>query len=172
MLDIIIPACGILGFLFFVFSIQLKKKKDILFLQLVSNAFYTISYSLLGAFSAVFIDIISAIRCLIFAYFDGKKKTPVIYLVILILLSCSVGIFVVKETFDVLPIIISIIYIITTWQDKKIIIELGFIIAAILWLIYNIYVKNYTPMIGNIFEIISGIVAIIRFQKKKEDING
>ena len=46
-------------------------------------------------------------------------------------------------------------------------IYISFIIAAVLWIIYNFYIGTYTPMIGNVFEIISGLVAMYRLKKGK-----
>ena len=42
----------------------------------------------------------------------------------------------------------------------------GFIMGAIFWIVYNLHVGNYAPLIGNFFEIVSGTVAVIRFRKK------
>ena len=159
---------GLFGFLFFILSIQMKSKKMILLMQLISCVFYSVAYGFLGALSAVLIDIISIFRCSLFGYYDIKnKKSPIIIPIILVILSLLVGIYSYHNFYDIIPVVISIIYIISTWQDNSLIIRLGFITGAILWIIYNLSVGAYTPMIGNFFEITSGIIAMIRLRKRK-----
>lgn len=171
MIKIISQILGLFGFLFFVFSIQMKNKKSILGMQLISNIFYTISYLLLGALPAVLIDIVSIFRCLTFTYYNNKKrKTPLFFVLLFISLSLFIFIFTFKDYYDALPIIISIVYIITTYSDDRMVIQNGFIIGGILWIIYNFHVQTYTPLIGNVFEIISGIVACFRFRKLERKI--
>ena len=88
-------------------------------MQLISNIFYTISYLLLGALPAVLIDIVSLFRCIIFYKYDKRrKKCPIFIMAFLIFLTIMIGIFTCKNIFDFIPIIISIIYIVTTWQDS------------------------------------------------------
>lgn len=165
---IISQILGILAFLFYVFSIQNKKKKNILLMQLISNIFYALSYLILQAISAVLIDGLSFIRCLIYYHFDIKhRKCPLWIVLILVILSIVIGVFTVRNVFDAIPIIISIIYIISTWQDSVKMIYISFIITAVLWIIYNFYIGTYTPMIGNVFEIISGLVAMYRLKRGK-----
>ena len=120
---------------------------------------------MLGAFSAVLTNIINIIRCIVFSVFD-KKKSILINLVILTFLIIP---FVYNSLFDLLPVIITIIYIFSTWQDNMKIVRLFFVIAAFLWIVYNLHVGAVMPLIGNVFEIISGVLALIRFKSNKEN---
>ena len=163
---IIAQILGAFGFAFFVLSIQMKKR-NLLLMQLFSNLFYTISYLVLRAIPAVIIDVISFIRCLIYYYFNKKNsKCPIYIMLLLVIISIMVGFFIVKDIYDVIPIIVCIIYIISTWQENNYIIYYSVVFAAILWIIYNFHVGAYMPIIGNIFEICSGVIAIIRYRKK------
>ena len=159
---------GVFAFIFYLFSIQNRDKKKILSMQLVSNVFYTISYFLINAMSAVVVDFISFIRCIIYYIFaKRKKKIPLIYMFLLVLISIIVGLFIVKDFFDVIPIVICIIYIVSTYFKNIRIIQIGYILGACLWIVYNLHAKTYTPLIGNVFEIISGVISIIRIKKSK-----
>lgn len=152
---------GLFGFIFFTGSIQVKQKNNLLIFQLIANTLYTVSYFMLGAFSAVLTNIINIIRCIVFSVFD-KKKSILISLIFLTLLIIP---FVYNSLFDLLPIIITIIYIVSTWQNDMKIVRIFFVVAAFLWIIYNSYVGAIIPLIGNVFEIISGVLALIRFKK-------
>lgn len=159
---------GLIAFFFFLLSIQFQSKRRILEMQLLSNIFYTVSYSILKASSAVLVDCVSVLRCLIFYLYDKHgKKCPIFFLVFLIGLSLLVGFFTVKNVFDAIPIVISIIYIVTTYQNNLKIIQIGYIVSAVFWIIYNLHIGTYTPLIGNVFEMTSGIVAMIRMKRKK-----
>ncbi len=155
-----------IAFLFFISSIQMKEKRKLVFLQLIANLFYGIGYWILNVKTAVCMNFISVIRCIIL-YFTKKKKPPIIYLFILISLIIIIGIITYQNLLSIIPICITILYTISTWQDDMKVIRYLFIIAAIFWIIYNLYVGAYAAIIGNIFEIISGIIAIIRFKKKQ-----
>lgn len=164
-LFILAQVISIIGFIFYVFSIQCDNKKKLLTLQLVSNFLYSSSYLMLNAISAFFIGLVSFIRCILFRNVNDKnKKNSVLSLVILLFLSILVGIFTVKSLLDIIPIVISIVYILSTWQNNMKLIRYSFIFTAILWIIYNLYVGAYSSLIGNLFEIISGVIAIFRFQ--------
>jgi len=157
---------GLFGFIFFVGSIQVKRKNNLLIFQLIANTLYTVSYFMLGAISAVLTDVISIIRCICFSISDRKnKKTSIFLLLFLIVITLLIIPLVCKSLFDFIPILITIIYIISTWQNNMKIVRYSFIGAAFLWIIYNLHVGAIMPLIGNIFEIISGVVAIIRFKK-------
>lgn len=165
-----IQIIGIVAVCFFISSIQLKNKKDLLFFQLLANIFYAIEYFLLNANVAAFMNITSVIRCIILKNCDQKNKKPPFYLLfILVTIIILLGCFNVKEIIDLIPICIVLLYTISTWQDNMKIIRILFIVASIFWIIYNIYVGAYTILIGNAFELISGIISLIRFDLKKDN---
>lgn len=158
---------GIIAFIFFVSSIQLKNKKKLLLFQLLANLFYALQYILLNVFVAGGMNILSTIRCLILYFYDKKKKEPSkILLWVFIVIIITIGILTYSNYLSIIPIGITLLYTISTWQDDMQSIRILFVIAAIFWVIYNISVGAYTALIGNAFEITSGIISIIRYNKK------
>ena len=154
------------AFLFFISSVQMKEKKKLVFFQLIANLLYGISYLLLNVKTAFYMNFISVLRCTIL-YFSKKKKPPIIYLFILIGLIISIGILTYDNLLSIIPIGITILYTVSTWQDNMKVIRYLFVIAGVFWIIYNYSVGAYVAIIGNVFEITSGIVSIIRFNKKQ-----
>ena len=65
---------GFFAVVFFVFSINNKDKSRVLNLQAVANLLYTISYFLIGVFSAGLMNLVSMIRCLVFSEFSKNKQ--------------------------------------------------------------------------------------------------
>lgn len=163
-INLIAQILGFIGFVFYIISSQMKNKNGLLIVQLISNVFYTLSYFFLKALSGFLIDFLSIIRCLIFSRYK-KKDAPIFFPIIFIIISIVIGFFTVHSILDIIPILISIIYIISTWQSNMKLILFSYILAAIFWIIYNLYVGAYTPVIGNIFEIIFSIIAIYRLKR-------
>lgn len=167
-MDILIAQIiGVIAFLFFISSIQLKNKSKLLIFQLLANFLYGLSYLLLLAPTASFMSFISVIRCYLFFIYEEKgKKIPIIILIIIIGLILTVEILTFNNYLSLIPISIAISYTISTWQDNLKIVRIVFLVAAFFWIFYNISIGAYTLLIGNAFEIISGILSLIRFKKK------
>lgn len=155
---------GVIAFIIFILSFQIKDRKKLLFYQMIANIFYSIQYALLNAFGAASLNIISSIRCLVFNKF--KTKIPFYILLIFILLIIGTLLYSYNGLISLLPVIISLIYVITSYGNNMLIIRIGFLISAILWIIFNLNVGAYTSLIGNTFEIVSSLIAIFRHRKK------
>lgn len=166
-MNILVNTIGLFAIITWVLSIQNKNKTGILIYQLVANILYFIQYYLLNAYSACLMDFTSGIRCLFF-YLEEKKHGKISNLSFLffILLIIVIGMFTYNGIISLLPIIISLIYMYSIWQNNLNITRYLFIITAIIWIYYNMSVGAYINIIGNIFEILSGIISIIRFRRK------
>ncbi len=154
-----------IGLIFFVSSVQAKQKRNLILLQLLANLFYGIAYFLLDIKIAFFMNMISVIKCVLL-YFS-KEKPSKIYLYILNLLILALGIYGYTGPLSLIPIITTLLYTISTWQDDMKMIRYLFILAAMLWIYYNYQSNVYIAIIGNIFEITSGIISIIRYRNIK-----
>ena len=163
----LIQTIGIVAFILFVYSLQKKDKKKIVFYQLLANILYAIQYISLGAYIASILNVVTVTRCFIYyKYEKDKKEIPLFILITYILIIILVSIFTVDSYISILPSIINIIYIVSTWQKDTKVLRLSFIVAAILWIYYNLTVGAYTAIIGNIFEIISVLYACIKLNRK------
>lgn len=113
-------------------------------------------------------NIISVIRCAIFYLYENKnKKIPIYYLIVLVIMIIILGIISYDGIFSLLPTIITLIYTISIYQDNDKVIRISYTICGILWVFYNYEVGAYTIMIGNVVEVISGFVSILRYRYKK-----
>lgn len=160
---------GIVGLLFWVASIQWKEKNKILTSQIIASIFYAIQYFLIGAMTAGYINLISIVRAYI--YNKQKEKNTVVSLITFIIIILFIGLVTCEDLLSCIPIVAGLIYTYITWQKNTRIIRMGFLIAAIILLYYNCTVGAYVSGIGNIFEIISSIVSIYRFDIVKKKIN-
>ena len=89
------------------------------------------------------------------------------YLIIFILLVLILGIISYQGISSLIPITITIIYFISTYIKKEKYTRLALIICAIIWLIYNYNFSAYIAMIGNTFEIITGFIALHKYNNKE-----
>ena len=159
---------GVLAIITWSLSIQNKDKKGILIYQVAASVLYGVQYFLLGAFSACLMDFTSALRCLIF-YFEDKKRGKVsnISFILFAIIILIFGIISFKGIISILPIITSLIGLYSIWQNNLNKTRYLFIVNALIWLFYNFSVGAYVNIIGNFFEILSGIISIIRFRRNK-----
>lgn len=166
---ILIQVLGLCAMISWVLSIQMKEKSTILELQILASLFYGVHYGLLDAMSAVGVTIISIIRLVTIYLIEKKgKEVPFYVFITFILMLVGVGIVTYAGPISLIPIVITMIYTYTTWQKNTKIIRGAFLVTGSMWIIYNFSVGSYLLMIGNLFEVISSVISLLRFK----NING
>ena len=159
---------SILSIFLYVMSVQFKKKEKILTTQIGASTCYLIVYIIKGAWSGVFIEILEELKNIIFIKIEkNNKKIPLYVLMIFISLLVLVSINFYDGIPSLLPLIINIILFISTYFKNPKYIRYTMLLAGLLWGIYNIYVGAYIICIGNVLEIISATISIIRYKEKK-----
>lgn len=158
---------GIIGVFFWVYSVQHKKQKEILFYQFLANLSYAIQYAILNVFTASAMNMSSVLRCLIFYNLrKNKKDISIVLLIVFLILIIFLGIITYNGLLSLIPVIITIFYTVSSWLKDTKWTRIVFILAAFAWIFYNFQVGTYPNIIGNIFEIISGTISLHRFEKK------
>lgn len=168
-MNIIAQVISICALIFFALSVQMKEKKKLLLFQLVANLLYGISYILLDVKIAFYMNLISCLRCIIL-YFSKKDKPSVMFFLLILGLILYAGIYNYEDLLSLIPIVITIIYTVSTWQNNMKVIRYGFISAGVVWIFYNFIVGAYASIISNLFEIISGIIALNRNKNKERKV--
>ena len=150
-------------------SVQCRKKKHMMMVQSAAHMLYAFQYALLGAFSAAFMDLISVLRNLLFYKYDkNKKKIPIILPIIVITITVIIGYLNYTNPLSLLPVIVAILYTIgASFRDPKVY-KYVFGTCAIAWLFYNLKFQAYVCVIGNIMEITSTIIALVRETKRSK----
>lgn len=165
---IIAQIIGALAIFFWVISVQMKEKKTILINQMIANILYTIQYSLLGVFSASSMNFTSALRSFVFYNYEKQNKTATkVWLIVFIGLVLTCGILTWDSMLSIIPITITLFYTIGAWIKDSKWMRIVFLIAAFIWIYYNYKVGAYICILGNMFEITSGIIALTRFKENK-----
>ncbi|MBE6144798.1 MAG: YgjV family protein [Firmicutes bacterium] len=156
---------SVLAIFCWIISIQNKKKENIIVCQLSANTLYSIQYFLLNVYGAAFMNIISAIRSFVFYDNEKNKRKNSSYILAFFLVAILItGLLTFDGIISLIPIVITLAYTYSVWQNNLNITRYIFLISAFIWIFYNIKVGAHITVLGNILEIISGIISIIRFR--------
>ncbi len=145
-----------------VVSIQNEKREKILLFQFWANVLYMFEYGLLGAISASVMNFVSSIRCLTF--YKSNKCNSYLSLIVFSLFVIFFGILTYDGFLSFIPIVITFLYTVSSWVKNPVWNRVTVLFAAIVWIFYNFTVGAYITMVGNILEIISGVVALVRYK--------
>lgn len=165
---IIAQIIGFFAIALWVYSVQNKNQSKILFFQFLANLMYGVEYFLLDAFPAVAMNLSSSLRCLLF--YNKRKNNeeiPKSWLIFFLLLVLFLGIITFNNIISIIPITITIFYTLSSWMKDTKWCRIVFLVCAFIWIYYNYKVKAYISIVGNVMEIISGIISLIRFRKKE-----
>ena len=166
---ILAQVLALFAILFWVISILLKNKKNILLMQVIANGIYGIEYLLLGAFSAASMNFLSFLRLLVYYFYTSLNiKMPKWILFVFITLVLLFGIITYDGLISLLPIIITVLYTYAFWQNNLNVARIIYIVAAIIWIYYNYEVGAYVGIIGNALEITTGLISLIKYRGGKK----
>ena len=161
---------SILGILLFALSVHPKKKKNIVLMQALAALCYCIVYFIKGAWTSIGTEIYETIKDFVFfKYLKKDKDIPKKYLYISTIILGCIGIITWTGIYCLLPLIINFLYTLGTYLKNPKYIRRIVFCCAIMWLVYNYRIGAYVFCIGNIFEISSAFIAIIRNRKVDRD---
>jgi len=168
MITTIYIVISILSIFLYVLSVQFKKKENILITQIGASLCYLIVYVIKGAWSGVFVEALEETKDIAFIKIEKDgKKIPLSILAIFIALLVIVSIIFYDGILSLMPLVTNILLFTSTYFKNPKHIRYVMAIAGLLWGIYNIYVGAYIICIGNVLEIVSAIISIIRYKDKK-----
>ncbi len=161
---------GILVIIANVLSMQMKNKKQIIFMFILANLFSAINFILLQSYSGAIICSFAIIQTLINKIFENKEqKVPKMVILIYIVISIILGAITFNGFIDIIPIICSILYTMSIIQDKERNIRKISLLNIILWIIYDVVCQAYTAAISDLFMTISTLVGMYRLDYRKND---
>ena len=164
-MKIIAQLVGIVAVATFLLSYQLKKRKNIIFMNATSSVLYVLQYILLGAFEGAALDIMSAFASIVAHNKDRKfiKKNFTTVVAIVNLMMVAVGMVLYKNIFSLFSIAGAILQTGAFWlSDEKLIRRVSFF-GAPFWLVYNISSKAYGSALGSLLCMVSIGTAIFRY---------
>lgn len=160
---------GLLGVVFYLLSFQQKRRRGILFVNIVSRVFYVLQYFLLRAFDGVamdFLGLISALFASVSLRLSPKKRTA--FFIGINVVVIAVGLLLYKDVFSLFAIAATILETAALWLRREKLIRLLTLVSAPLWLIYNVSNLAFGSALGNALAMVSIIIALARFDLKKK----
>ena len=177
--DIITQAISIIAMTTYIISYSLKQKKTIIFFQCIATVFFAISFAMLGAIMGCILNVISAIRAVLFLYKDKLKTDNKIWLVGFLTLYAVIYVLVFTvfgKEFSLTNAIIELLPIIgmvaTTFGFRAKTttgVRIGGLINEPVWFVYNIISHSSGAILSNIFSIFSICFGLIRDKKGKNN---
>ncbi|MBT3245029.1 MAG: YgjV family protein [Bacteroidetes bacterium] len=165
----IIQGIGFIGLGFLVLAFQQNNRKKILFLILAGQIIFLGHFILLGAWTAVAMNIVGAVRTLIFSYKEQNKWAnkpywPFFFIACFIVFGALTW----QGWYSILPIIAMSIETIGLWMKNPKFIRIINIFPHPPWFTYNLIIGSWPGIATEILIFGSVLVGIWRFDVNKE----
>lgn len=152
----------IMSYLFLINTYQVKSsKKMILILNIVACLFSAMGFFFLNAYIGCAMSLVAVLRNILFARKNLNKMDSLIITIVIILL---LSLYTYENIFSLLPIIATVLYSLSVWQDSNKLYKLFGIPIEVCWLSYHIYVQS---LFGIILESLLFISVIIGIKRKE-----
>ena len=142
-----------------------KKKKKILFIQIIQIALSVISNLVLGGYTGAIINALSCVRDIL--CYKDKMGTKEKIIIIILAVGLSLA-FNNLGWIGLLPLIATVVYILFMSTKDVVKFKLLIIFSMIMWLLYDLYIKSYTSSAFDFASIIANLFAIWQIKRHKE----
>lgn len=169
-MELISKIFGFAGIVFAVIIYQQKTRKGLLLSKLISDVLWFFHYFCLGAYSGAAISVIGLVRELIFMNREKKWAKHWGWLVFFLALSAGSAVLTWKNWFSLLPMVASMLAVVSFWIGKPRISRLiSFPIAGSM-LAYDISLTpiSVAGIVNELLTILSSVVGIIRYDIRKK----
>ncbi len=178
---IIAQIIGVGAASFSALSFQGKSSKSVVTMQFIGNALWVLHYLLLGGIMGVVMNLISGVRSFIYSLKEKyvwaeSKALPFVFVALAAV--CYILTFTIggaefafpKALFEIMPVMALVTStFVFNMKDVSKVRKLSAIFTSPFWMAYNIFTISIPGMICEGFAIISIIIAILRFDRKKEE---
>lgn len=161
---------GILGFLLSIISFQQNTQKRIVFVQFLANISFTIHFYLIGAYTGSILNGIAIIRSFVYCFKDKKWASSNIWIVIFSLAFVVAGIFTWEGPLSILPTTAMVLSSVSFGIKNPKLVRRIYFPCSPMWLIYNIVGHSIGGVLTECFAMISIIVGMLRFDRKKKQV--
>ena len=175
-IEIVAQIIGVLAMIFNILSYQGKQQRTVITLQLFGAVFFAINFLLLGAAVGGILNILAAIRAVIFVFKDKFKADSLFWLIAFT--ASYVAVYILNFTvfgkeptafnliIEILPVIgMLALNIGFRLKDSANIRRCG-LVSSPAWLIYNIVVGSWGAIICELFTLVSIFVGMFRHDRK------
>lgn len=161
---------GFLAAAILLLSFQQKTHKRIVIMQACSGLLFAIQYFMLGAYEGMIGNLVGMTRSIAFS-FRGRSKfvDSIACPIIFSLLAGAGGLLTYTSPASLLPMAAMMISSFVMWNPHTQQLRALTMPTSLMWLIYNVICSSYSGIATEIFNLISIVIGLIRFRKKKEN---
>jgi inner membrane protein len=171
MKQIIIQGIGYTALFFVILSFQKNKRSKIIFYQIISHIVFILHFGLLYAWTAIAMNVIGALRSIIFYQKDTKVWAQhIIWMYVFMGAFILAGVITWTDYASLLPIIAMVIDTFALWKRSTKSIRFLMLIPRPLWFSYNFLVGSYAGMTTEVVVFTSILIGIVRFDMPKKKI--
>ena len=149
-----------IAMVFAVMSFQQTETKKVLILQAICNSLFMVHYVLLGAFTGAVMNIVSALRSVVFSNKDKKWASSPVWVYIFIAASIALGIATWDNAFSICPTLALIVNTIALNMKSTKLMRRFILPSDALWLTYNIYSVSIAGILTELF-VITSIIFLV-----------
>lgn len=156
-------AIGFVGMLFAFISFQRNNNKGILFFQIMATTAFIFHFLLLGAYTGAMMNLLGALRNIVFFYKEKKWASKRYWLYLFNVLYIVCGIMTWKGLYSLLPMVAMVVSTIGLWLNNPRHTRFLVFPSSPCWLVYNIITNSIAGIFTEIFVLCSLTIGIIRF---------
>ena len=158
---------GTIGYSLLAFSYFKKKKKKILFIQILAYIGFTTHYILLDALTGSVCNVLGFIALILIYFFSNDEKKKKILVLLLIPLLIIMSFLSYENIFSIFPVFACLITFNSFLSKDVNKIRFIGIISAVCWLIYAIIHMSYSAIIFEVLTVIATIAAYVKNKRVK-----
>lgn len=139
-----------------------KKKKDVTILCVLYCIFYSVHYLLLGAYTGMFMSLISASRNILF-YRYAKKNMNNKFITLIFFSSFAIitGIYSYQDLFSFISILANILSTYSIWQDNINKYRLYAIPVSFCFIVYAVHINSIFSLVIELILLIIEIISVM-----------
>ncbi len=162
--QIIVQGIGYIALLFVILSFQKNKRSNILLYQIIANIVFILHFSLLHAWTGVVMNVISALRTIIFYQKDTKvwaQRTVWMYGFMGAFILA--GLITWTNYASLFALVAGVTDTLALWKKSAKSIRFFMLIPRPLWFSYDFLVGSYPGMTTEVVVLASVLIGILRF---------
>ena len=163
---IVIQAIGFLGLAVSVLSFQPKSYQAVIWLRVISEIIFAVQYFLLGAYTGMATNILSAVTNSVYRELVKRNKSTKICRVVFAFLFVITGILTWQGVISLLVILAKVLSSVANGLGKAKTIRYMNLGIMMLWNVHDIIVFSIAGVLSNMATIVSILIAIFRNDRK------
>jgi len=165
-----IQLIGVGAIISIIWSFQQKKRSAILFFLSIGQVLFSIHYGLLGAWTAVAINVIGIVRGIVFYYKPRYHWAQQPIWAVLFIVAFWIGGFMTWAGWhSVLPLLAMTIETIGVWRNDPKQMRWFLLATRPLFFAYSLIVGSYAGMVADVVFSISIITGMVRFDRNSKN---